>query len=324
MAAIQAPKSASSTLDIASLLRATALVLRCAAPTLALALVMLGALQIAHLLKPDRTTTVRTYSVEHYIVEEQVRRIESISTTIGFLGDSSCLMGVDAQRLGHSLRGTESFCTLAYLGPAGYATMLQRAMDKGRAPQRLVLMLHPTQFIRDSHWDVWVKFIGNDLRWPDVDAPQFPYSSLDFLRFEGISRAFYNPLLGQYGRYYGSEQQFRDTITAHNGSAIDPNGLALRGRSEAAAVPSTPVEPFGYSFNNEFLEALRTLRIVLAKYGTERVSLVISPVPENTIANGTVDRDRDEAALRIAALLGLPDGAIIDTPDSYPAGFFTH
>src|SRR5258708_7174039 len=161
-----------------------------------------------------RTDGMRNFSIDHFIVLEQIKRAAALpAAEVAFLGDSSCLMGIDAPSIegGLDLHRVESFCSLGYVGPAGYARMLAGMIERNAAPKVLVLVFHPATFRREPSWDSWPGFVANGGK---VNAPplHFPRSSLDFLELEWLSRLIYSPLPGAYALYYGSEGAFRSTI----------------------------------------------------------------------------------------------------------------
>jgi hypothetical protein len=227
------------------------------------------------------------------------------------IGDSSCLMDVNASRLSAGLgRSAESLCSLAYVGPVGYAQILSTLLERDASPRLLVIVLHPAAFQRDPSWDSWPAFVKNG---GVVSAPpiRFPQSALDYIRVGLVERAIYNPLPGSYAMYYGGDQQFSGYIAAHRGSALDP-GAGLEGTGK----------PVDYNMNEQFTQALIPLAAVLKKIGTDRVLLMISPVPDVNI-NSEAEIQRKEAARRIAAILGLPAGNLLDTPASMPNIYFS-
>jgi hypothetical protein len=319
-------------LSLINLGRALSLLARVVAPIAALCVAGLGVLHLLYLRNPARTDEVHNLTIDHFVVLEQMKRAATLpAADIAFLGDSSCLMGVDAPSIERALHlhRVESFCSLAYLGPAGYADMLAGMIDRNAAPKVLVLMFHPAAFHREAAWEYWPRFVADGGK---INAPplHFPRSSLDFLAVEWLGRVIYSPLPGAYALYYGSEMAFRLTIRWRQGSAIDPfTGLNV---SSAAALHPAPSAPSGvpvdFSWNQQYLDALKVLGEQLRRLPQQTaVYLVISPVPDYTYRAGT-ELERSERANQIAAVLGIDPGHILDTPGkmyaAYFAGFVNH
>src|SRR5262249_1098734 len=102
--------------DLRRLIHALRLLLVSAAPIALLMLAILFSVHLLYLRDPTRTRINRYLSLDYMIVLEQLKRAATVSRPdIGLIGDSSCLMGVDAARLTARLgRSAESFCSLAF------------------------------------------------------------------------------------------------------------------------------------------------------------------------------------------------------------------
>jgi hypothetical protein len=234
-------------------------------------------------------------------------------------------MGLDPKLLGRALdgRNVQSFCSIGFLGPAGYARMLDSMIVRNAAPKALVFMFHPVTFRREASWEYWPAFVRNA---GQAEAPslRFPRSALDYLEFEWLSRLIYNPLPGAYGRYYGGEGAFRAAIEARQGSAIDPNtGLNV---SRIEAMIASPSPPYGeatdFSINQSYRDALSTLGETIRKLPPRTaVYLIVSPLPDYTFRPGTLDQ-RAGRAKDIALALGIDNSHILDTPATLYAPYF--
>ena len=260
--------------------------------------------------------------VETYIVLEQLRRGERLpAADLAFLGDSSCLMGVHVPTLRQAFPGSdiESFCTIGYVGPAGYAAMLEKMIARGRQPGKLVLVFNPIQFERDPRWNEWADWIRTD-HFETPSALTFPAGGLEYVRLL-MERAVYNPLPGGYAVYYGGKDQFLSTIWNEHGSAIDPNRmLNLRSLKafETSTLPGQVLfkpdpkkKPF--VMNAEFEKALDSLAATLEKVDRSKVYLVIAPV-NSLDAQGGPQSFHAQAGARIAARLGIDPSNFLDTP----------
>ena len=259
--------------------------------------------------------------IETYIVLEQIRRSERLpAADLAFLGDSSCLFGVHIPTLLQTFPGSriESFCTIGFVGPDGYAAMLDKMIARGRQPGKLVLVFNPIQFERDPRWNEWPAFIRTD----HFEAPSvltFPAGGLEYIRLL-MERAVYNPLPGAYAVYYGGKDQFISTIWSEHGSAIEPNRMldvpsltafraTLPGHVLLKPLPGS--KPF--KMNAEFEKALDSLSATLSKLDRSRIYLVITPV-NSVNAQGGPQSFYGEAGQRIAARLGLDRSQFLDTP----------
>lgn len=287
-------------------------------PVAALAVLILGT---AHYIY-QQSKHQWSRGVETYIVLEQIRRSERLpAADLAFLGDSSCLMGVHVPTLRRAFPGSdvESFCTIGFVGPDGYAAMLEKMIARGRQPGNLILVFNPIQFDRDPRWNEWADFIRTD----HFEAPSgltFPAGGLEYIRLL-MERAVYSPLPGAYAVYYGGKDQFISTIWSEHGSAIDPNRMLDIPSLEAFKAtlagnvlfePDPKTKPF--VINAEFEKALGSLSTTLAKLDRSKVYLVIAPV-NSLYAQGGPQSFHVEAGERIAALLGLDRSHFLDTPD---------
>jgi hypothetical protein len=307
--------------DAINMVRVTFLVFKVVFPIAALTIAILAFAHLAYLNDPKRAQAARNLSTDQMIVLEQLHRSETIKADTAFLGDSSCLMGIYVPSLPSRWGSSEGFCTLAYVGPAGYAIMLDRMIDRGTAPSRLILVLHPIQFQRQTDWDTWVDVVKDEGQ-RSTTTLKFPWSALDFLRFEWLVRWLYSPLPGSYGLFYGGEDSFRNIISEHNGSAVDPGVLRFRTVAEAAAARPSNSKPTDFLLSAPFMAALNRLGSSIRKYGPQHVRMIISPIPKAYFSQQAATQ-RKIAAIEIAKMLSLKADQIIDTPATYPDGFFS-
>lgn len=306
--------------------RALILVARVFLPIAALTVLGLIGLHLLYLRYPSRTDLMRNLVVDYSMVSEQVDRVASRPLAeIAFLGDSSCLMGIDPPYMERMLnRSVESFCTVAYAGPAGYAAMLEQMIERGATPKVLILMFHPVAFRPDPTWTFWTDLVRNKGR-INMMPLEFPRSALDFLAFELVTRFLYSPLPGGYGIYYGSEGEVRSTIRSRHGAAIDPgNGLDISSIDALHASPTNPSGPaVDFSLNQMYRDALATLAVALKKTAhNTQVYLAISPVPDTAFHDGS-ELQRIESAKEIAGALGIPADHILNTSGAMYAAYFS-
>jgi len=305
------PSNLLSAVSPKALFNALRLLFRGGAPIALLMLVILSLVHLLYLKDPTRSRIFRYLSVDYMIVLEQLKRATTVvRPDVVLIGDSSCLMDVDAQRLSAGLgRSAESLCTLAYVGPDGYAQLLSKLIERDASPRLVVVILNQAGFQRDASWDSWPAFVKNGGIFP-APRVQFPQSALDYIRLDLVERAVYRPLPGRYATYYGGDLQLSRYIATHRGSAVDPN---------TGMQPGSAVD---YSMNQQFTQALASLAAVVRQIGAARVLLMISSAPDGTLTPES-ELQRAETAKRIAAILGLPENNILDTPASMPNAFFS-
>lgn len=314
---------ARSALDFAKLCGAAMLVARSFLPTASIALGLCGLAYFAYLGDPIVTRWYRLLTADGFIVLKQIERAKTLpAPNIAFVGDSSCLMDIHVPRLRELLQdgSVESFCSLAFLGPAGYAYILDSMIERKATPRALVIAMHPVGFRRSPEFEVWpaavrqggLSYVGHD--------PGFPAAALDHARFRWLAPVLYKPLPGSYGLYYGSAAALVDEIGENHGSAVDPN--AGLGRDSRPGAKDMIHIAQSYATNAGFENALDTLAATLARMDRSRVFLVISPIPASAFTPESVDQ-REEAARRIAQRLGLPAGNVLASPESAPDSDFS-
>ena len=214
-------------------------------PLLAFALVMRGSLAFHALPKPRPTL-----DIDRTILIHQAEACQSIqSAAILLLGDSSCLMDVSATQLGERLGQTVlNVGTLSYLDLNAYALMLRKYVAAN--PRRLravVLLMHPEALRRAAPETFHVNFLQSV--WDGTDSAQetTPFqkasSLLGFEAFRArlLSRVLPTPLSGAYGRHYGFSADLEKFLTAHHGSAIDPDPQPFQGNAEYRLAPQLEI-----------------------------------------------------------------------------------
>src|SRR2546421_598668 len=136
--------------------------------------------------------------------KDSIRWVGRSPCTVGtpdmaFIGDSSCLMGFHVSSLQGLLptQRIESFCSMGYVGPAGYAAIIDKMVARGATPKKLIIAMHPVQFAREKSWNGWVNFVRDDPLAVPVRV-DYPKGGLDYLRTSWLERMIYNPLPGTY------------------------------------------------------------------------------------------------------------------------------
>ncbi len=161
------------------------------------------------------------------------------------LGDSSCLMDVDAKQLGDQLgRPALNLGTLSYLDLNAAAALLRRSVVAN--PDRLravVLLLHPEALRRTSpeayHVAVLKNFLDGEDFMPGTTGRDrlSTFLGLEIFRARLLARVLPTPLPGAYGRRYGFSAELERHLTEHHGSAIDPDPQPFKGSAEYRLAP---------------------------------------------------------------------------------------
>ncbi len=259
----------------------------------------------------DRRQPLENSNVtESVIVTAQIERARTIPPAdVLILGDSSALMGVDAGELGRLLgRRVESLATLAWVGPAGYARLIDEYA--ARHPlATLILLFHPGSLdITEAAFEI------NGYEREVLGMPRRAGRSLfDAARYSlyvhTLMRAIVLPLPGVYGKEYGWPDGLAARLRDHHGSLVDPNVL------KEEVPPLFAIDP-------PFAARLPALRdaIVAAKPG--HVYLALTPIAATRLGPEIV-ADRLAVSTKLATRLGLsPGDALIPLPPSFPKELF--
>jgi len=229
------------------------------------------------------------------------------------LGDSSCLMDVDASQLTEQLRiSCLNLGTLSYLDldAAGQLLRLQ-ATPPEEAPQHVVLLMHP-EALRRAMAEEWMQRFLSDY----LDGRLRPVTSAWLGRLQSwtglatwkacvLDRFVSAPLSGAFGRQYGFCRQLEDYMKAHRGSALDPRADPFAGSREYQLAAS--------------LEAKSRMFASTVPTGTV-LSVGITPIPGGFAPEGYA-ATHDEMLQTWASWLGATH-ALRDLPESMPDRLF--
>jgi len=158
------------------------------------------------------------------------------------LGDSSCLMNVNARQLGNSLgRRALNLATFSYLDLGTHARLLREfAQANPGHPGIVVLLMHPEALRRGGSepypLDVLTHYLAGEdhHRFGTFAGTVNALSGVDAFQGRVMSRALPTPLpfTNGFGRIYGFSTGLERFMTEHNGSAIDPGTNAAKGNAE--------------------------------------------------------------------------------------------
>jgi hypothetical protein len=252
-------------------------------------------------------------SVETLIVIAQRERAVALPPTdVLVVGDSSALMGVDPVALGARIgdRHVESLAVLAWVGPAGYAALLDRVLAKQHPGTVVVLMnaagLELSEEVYDSTG--YEAMVLRDLPGPERQQRQLADVG-DGLFFEVIQPAVDFWLPGSFGRTYGTPEDFVAFIRGHQGAAIDPNRYDYHGRTVT------------FRLSEATERRMAALRDALTRTLPATVRFGVTPVPESEVrADSSQSRAPTIEAARTA--LGLARDATLDLPLALPDADF--
>lgn len=162
------------------------------------------------------------------------------------IGDSSCLMDVNARQLGKQLGlPALNLGTLSFLDLAQYAALLRRYAEAN--PNRLrvvVLLMNPEALRRVGAEEYYVNVLdhfwaGQDFcRAGTFDDHLACWLGLEVFRGRILSRAVPIPLAGAFGRRYGFNRDLEVSMNLEDGSVIDPALEQPRGRAEYRLSPT--------------------------------------------------------------------------------------
>jgi|GEM_PF-6708341 len=249
------------------------------------------------------------------IVREQIERAQGLGDQdILLVGDSSCLMGVDAPLLSRLVNGkVGSLCTVGYLGPRGYASLVERYLAAQGKARALIILLHPVQMQRNPDWEGWADLAAND---PPLPHEKSWREALYFYETQIFDHLVYAPLSGTWGEYYGSRAVL-SRMVQDSGGAVEPAGIV--GKQQTSFAPESGSDSFAR--NEAFNLALGRLAETVGRFGGQRVYLVITPQPQSDFS-GLAPAVYQATRMDIAARLGIPAGNILELPPAMPDNEF--
>jgi hypothetical protein len=280
--------SSSEQSESTSLPQALARVARTIAPTVLVA-VLFGTATFAI----SRRRAAPPEDIESIVIQRQFERSKSLpQVDVLLIGDSSALMDVDVTALEERLgQRVESLATVGFVGPAGYAHLLERYATGGRHLPTVVLLMHGYSL---SLAESVFQTMGFE-RMVLTDQPR-----LRERRFKAAQRTLADalvrpvvsiPLPGLFAKAYGWREDLVAAIDAGHGSLTDPNTLSKRGTG------------YEFSVSDAVANRLGQLGQTLATLHPDRLLFAITPLPEDDVGPSTLS-SRAQAAARVASLLG--------------------
>ena len=161
---------------------------------------------------------------------------------IVLIGDSSCLMNIDASQLGE-LTGKKvvNLGTVSFLDMKIFSEILDRYLrTQTKMPSEIVLMVHPDFLRRSSPSRSHVNWIHDYMAGKDHATNGKSWTSAEYLFgvhvIKGRLLAWLpRPLSGAFGSYFGFTSNLETYMREHQGSAVDPRSIKasdLRGSKE--------------------------------------------------------------------------------------------
>jgi hypothetical protein len=249
----------------------------------------------------------RRGAVETEVIRAQMERAEVIPADpdVLLVGDSSGLMGIDAERLADLLGGAkvESLNMLGFVGPRGFAAVLERFIARGGHVNRLLVVFQGQSLNRPVNWRNWERVVIRG-SW-DVVPPDRWFPGVRARLLAAAAPILYVPMDGRLGDYYGPASALRRFIRTHHGSAIEPG---VRG-STIALFSLRP----GFALTKEFLDGVDALKEPVEQIGRARTRLILMPDPD-AYDSEDVLRKRYDAEQTLLRRLQLDPALQIETP----------
>lgn len=236
----------------------------------------------------------REWTSETYIVREQLKRaVQGEQTDVAFFGDSSCLTGIHPPTISE-ITGDRiaSYCMFGSVGAVGDAAAISLLRERGKLPDKIILVIHPLQLSRAAipkRWKDLVRACSSDRLCGYSIAPE----SIDFGRLKGAFTA----------RYPTARELVREI--AASGSLVDPSQKAF---TKAVIDQNMP---------DSFQELQQPLLRALDGIDRSKVYLLIPPVPLGQSEGGFI-----RAKKAIARLLKIDASHVLNTPSEYPDSYF--
>ncbi len=167
-----------------------------------------------------------------------IQQIDSSETTtdaeILLIGDSSCLMNVDAALLeGLAKTRAINLGTLSFLDLDTFGSLLSHYLDHQTSPPKWIILLTHPDFVRknsasQAHTNCFNRYLEKQDHLYNHTPPWSPEKYLGIHIVEGrLLARLPLPLNNAFGRYYGFTSDLSSFMVQHQGSAVDPRSLDL-------------------------------------------------------------------------------------------------
>lgn len=170
--------------------------------------------------------------------------IKKSGAEILLIGDSSCLMGVSARRLGEALgRPVLNLATLSDVPLEMHGRLARNYCEANPGRVKALLVLMHSQTLRlGTRAEYFAQAIDAHLGGREQDRAGTPRMARwlggESFRARILTRMLPVPLPGRYGEYYGFNTGLWRYMDEHGGSAIDPHRLGkIEGSPEVRIAP---------------------------------------------------------------------------------------
>jgi hypothetical protein len=164
------------------------------------------------------------------------------SADIVLIGDSSCLMNIDASQLSELTgRKVVNLGTVSFLDMKVFSNLLERYLKaQTKAPSEILLMVHPDFLRRSSPSRSHVQWINDYMAGKDHATNGKSWTSTEYLLGVHVIRGrllswLPRPLSAAFGSYFGFTRDLETYMWEHRGSAVDPRTIKasdLKGSKE--------------------------------------------------------------------------------------------
>lgn len=278
------------------------LLIRGAAPTALVALLLLGSIDVWSRRHPAQAPE----TIEDMLISEQILRARTMTGSVDWviLGDSSALMGIDPVELGRRLGGkrVESLALFGYTGAAAYGELLELASARAEIRGVLVMMNAGSLSLEDGI------LLSGSIR-DQASGPRTATGARDKIFYDGLGGVVDYPLPGSFGRHYGWPEDLRRAIREDHGGLVDPNRRWNDRRKTTAQI---------YSVSLSVESRLKRLGESLQRVGVRKALCGFTPIPDVRNLEESL-RSRELASRRYSAALGIE---FLNTPESMPERSF--
>ena len=198
---------------------------------------------LLHVCAPFLPAPRATWDMDRTIMATKAdMALKDESADIVLIGDSSCLMNIDASQLGE-LTGKKviNLGTVSFLDMKIYSNLLDRYLKaQSKAPSQIVLMVHPDFLRRSSPSNSHVQWITDYMAGKDHATNGESWGSAEYLLGVHVIRGrllswLPRPLAAAFGSYFGFTTGLETYMWEHQGSAVDPRSIKapdLKGSKE--------------------------------------------------------------------------------------------
>ncbi len=205
-------------------------------PVLLFALVMQAGARFGLLPAPRPALDVDRTILIHQAESSRARS----GAEVLLLGDSSCLMNVNARQLGDALgRRALNLGTISFLDLGVHARLLREFTQANPGqPRAVVLLMHPEALRRAGSEPYPLAVLthylaGTDHHRTGTFAGRLnALSGVDVFQGRLLSRALPTPFTNSFGRLYGFTTDLERFMSARVGGAIDPGTNSATGNAE--------------------------------------------------------------------------------------------